>query len=231
MTRTAWVIGASSGIGAALATELENRNFKVIRSARSSGDLLIDVSDDNSVINACIQYQEKFGEFDLVIMMAGFWKRMSAKQFNLETFKEHNNTNLIGTARVISQVLPKMIAKNSGTLVGVSSVAGFRGLPGSSGYGPSKAGQLNLLESLRADLINSNVQVLTVAPGFVKTPMTDVNTFNMPFIIGAERAAKEIADGIAKAKPEIVFPKRMAVAMKIARVVPQRIWPKLFKKG
>ena len=231
MSRTAWIIGASSGIGAALATELENRNYKVIRSSRSSGDLFIDISDDNSVKSACNEYQQKYGDFDLVVVMAGFWKRMSAKEFNLDIFKEHNNTNTVGLARCVSEILPKMIAKNSGTFVGVSSVAGFRGLPGSSGYGPSKAAQLNLLESLRTDLVNTNVQVLTVAPGFVKTPMTDVNTFKMPFIIGAERAGKEIANGIEKGKAEIIFPKRMAVAMKIARIVPQRIWPKLFRKG
>jgi short-subunit dehydrogenase len=231
MSRTAWIIGASTGIGAALAIELEKRNYKVVRSSRSSGDILVDVSDDNSVNNACRQYQEHYGDFDLVVLMAGYWKRMSAQEFNLETFKAHNNTNTVGMARCVAEVLPKMIARNSGTLVGVSSVAGFRGLPGSSGYGPSKAAQLNFLESLRADLVNTNVQVLSVAPGFVKTPMTDVNTFNMPFIINADRAAKEIANGIEKGKPEIIFPKRMAFAMKIARIVPQRIWPKLFRKG
>lgn len=231
MSRTAWIIGASSGIGAALATELENRNYKVIRSSRSSGDLFIDISDDDSVKSACNEYKKKYGDFDLVVVMAGFWKRMSANEFNLDIFKEHNNTNTVGLARCVAEILPNMIAKNSGTFVGVSSVAGFRGLPGSSGYGPSKAAQLNLLESLRADLVNTNVQVLTVAPGFVKTPMTDVNTFNMPFIIGAERAGREIANGIEKAKPEIIFPKRMAIAMKFARLVPQRIWPKLFRKG
>ena len=104
-------------------------------------------------------------------------------------------------------------------------------MPGSSGYGPSKAAQLNFLESLRTDLVGTNVKVQTVSPGFVKTPMTDVNEFKMPFIISAERAGKIIVKGIEKEKAEIIFPIPMAISMKLARLVPQSIWPKLFKKG
>jgi short-subunit dehydrogenase len=138
---------------------------------------------------------------------------------------------MVGLARCVAAVLPKMIAKNSGTFVGVSSVAGFRGMPGSSGYGPSKAGQLNFLESIRTDLAGSKVLIQTVSPGFVKTPMTDVNEFKMPFIISAEQAAKTIVKGIEKRKTEIIFPLPMAITMKLARLVPLSIWPKLFKKG
>jgi short-subunit dehydrogenase len=138
---------------------------------------------------------------------------------------------MVGLARCVAAVLPKMIAKNSGTFVGVSSVAGFRGMPGSSGYGPSKAGQLNFLESIRTDLVGSKVLIQTVSPGFVKTPMTDVNEFKMPFIISAEQAAKTIVKGIEKRKIEIIFPLPMAITMKLARLVPLSIWPKLFKKG
>ena len=163
--------------------------------------------------------------------MAGFWQRMSAKQFDLEVFKEHNNTNNVGLARCVAAVLPKMINHNRGTFIGVSSVAGFRGLPGSSGYGPSKAAQINFLESLRTDLQDTNVLIQTVSPGFVKTPMTDVNTFPMPFIITAEKAAKIIVKGIEKERVDIVFPTPMAISMKLARLVPAAIWPKLFKKG
>jgi short-subunit dehydrogenase len=156
---------------------------------------------------------------------------MSVQKFDLDVFKQHNNTNMVGLARCVAAVLPKMIAKNSGTFVGVSSVAGFRGMPGSSGYGPSKAGQLNFLESIRTDLVGSKVLIQTVSPGFVKTPMTDVNEFKMPFIISAEQAAKTIVKGIEKRKTEIIFPLPMAITMKLARLVPLSIWPKLFKKG
>jgi short-subunit dehydrogenase len=231
MSRKAWIIGASSGIGAALADELQKNNWQVVRSARSSGDIFIDVADDASVKKAAEEYLSSYGAFDLVVVMAGFWQQMGAKNFDLEVFKTHNNTNVVGLARCVEAVLPKMIAQDSGTFVGVSSVAGFRGLGGSAGYGPSKAGQLNLLESLRVDLHKTNVRVLSVAPGFVETPMTSVNKFPMPFIIKADRAAKFITDGMERATPEIVFPPKMALAMKIAKLVPPRIWPKLFRKG
>lgn len=231
MSRKAWIIGASSGIGAAVADELDRIGWQVIRSSRSQGEIRIDISSDESVFEAAKKYQDQYGEFDLVLVMAGFWQRMSAKKFDLEVFKEHNNTNTVGLARCAAAVLPEMISKNRGTFVGVSSVAGFRGLPGSSGYGPSKAAQINFLESLRTDLVNTKVKVLTVSPGFVKTPMTDVNTFPMPFIISAERAAKIIVKGLNKEINDIVFPAPMAIAMKLARLVPSSIWPKLFKKG
>ena len=231
MKRKAWIIGASTGIGAAVADELTAKGWDVVRSSRSQGEIRIDVSDDASVVDAANRYQEAHGNFDLVLVMAGFWQRMSAKQFDLEVFKEHNNTNNVGLARCVASVLPKMINQNSGTLIGVSSVAGFRGLPGSSGYGPSKAAQINFLESLRTDLQDTNVLIQTVSPGFVKTPMTDVNTFPMPFIISADKAAKIIVKGIEKKKAEIVFPTPMAISMKLARLVPAAIWPKLFKKG
>ena len=231
MKRKAWIIGASTGIGAAVADELAAKGWEVVRSSRSQGEIRIDVSDDASVVEAANEYQEVHGAFDLVLVMAGFWQRMSAKHFDLEVFKEHNNTNNVGLARCVAAVLPKMIAQNSGTLIGVSSVAGFRGLPGASGYGPSKAAQINFLESLRTDLQDTNVLIQTVSPGFVKTPMTDVNTFPMPFIISAEKAAKIIVKGIEKKKAEIVFPIPMAISMKLSRLVPASIWPKLFKKG
>jgi short-subunit dehydrogenase len=231
MTRKAWIIGASSGIGAAVADQLEQKGWHVVRSSRSQGEIRIDVADDASVTNAANQYQSAHGDFDLVLVMAGFWKRMSAKEFDLEVFKEHNNTNTVGLARCAAAVLPKMISNNRGTFIGVSSVAGFRGLPGSSGYGPSKAAQINFLESLRTDLKDTNVVIQTVSPGFVKTPMTDVNTFPMPFIIDADRAAEIIVKGIEKQSVDIVFPTPMAISMKLARLVPASIWPKLFKKG
>lgn len=229
--RKAWVIGASSGIGEAVANELAAAGCQVVRSARSSGDILIDIADDQSVANAARTYFEKYGDFDLVIVMAGYWQRMTAFKFDLEVFKTHTNTNLVGMARCAAAILPKMIAKDAGTFVGVSSVAGYRGMPGSSGYGPTKAGQINFLESIRTDLVNTNILIQTISPGFVKTPMTDVNTFPMPFIISAEKAGKIIVKGLATKKAEIVFPAPMAILMKLARLVPQGIWPNLFRRG
>lgn len=234
--RSAWVIGASSGIGAAVAEELLKRGCKVTISARSENALHdvakgrmqvvpIDISNTDSVQQAAATV----GDFDVVIVVAGFWKQMSGRAFDFDVFAQHNDVNVLGLARCIAAVVPPMLKQRSGMFVGVSSVAGYRGMPGSSGYGPSKAGQLNLLESLRCDLRGTGVDVVTVSPGFVRTPMTDVNTFPMPFIIDAEEAAVFIVDGLERKKPEIVFPKPMMLMMKAARFVPQRWWPRLFK--
>lgn len=234
--RHAWVIGASSGIGAAVAEELLRRGCEVTISARSRAGLEavakgrmrvlpIDLTDASSVNSAA----ESIEQLDTVIVVAGYWQQMSGLQFDYDVFAKHNDVNVLGLARCISAVVPRMISKGSGTFVGVSSVAGYRGMPGSSGYGPSKAAQINLLESLRCDLRGTGVNVVTVSPGFVRTPMTDVNTFPMPFIIEADEAACAIVDGLERGKPEIVFPKPMMLLMKIARFVPQRWWPLLFR--
>lgn len=188
-----------------------------------------DISDLASVNHAAESVRNAFGGLDIVIVVAGFWQQMSGQAFDFDVFAAHNDVNTLGLARCAAAVLPTMQQQARGNFVGVSSVAGYRGMPGSSGYGPSKAAQLNLLESLRCDLRDTGVVVQTVAPGFVRTPMTDVNTFNMPFIIEADEAARHIVDGIERGKAEIVFPPKMMIAMKLARLIPQQWWPKLFK--
>jgi short-subunit dehydrogenase len=128
-------------------------------------------------------------------------------------------------------VLPAMLEARAGLIVGIASVAGYRGLPNSEAYGTTKAAQINLLESLRVDLRRHGVKVQTVCPGFVKTEMTERNTFPMPFIVSAERAAREIAEGIAKEKPEVVFPLPMMLLMKTARFVPVAAWGALLSRA
>ena len=236
--RRAWVIGASSGIGAAVAQELLARGCAVAISARDEFALReiarermhvvpLDMTDGLAVSAAATQLQLEFGALDIVIVAAGFWEQMPPASFDYEVFARHIDINVLGMGKVIAAVLPPMQAQGAGTIVGISSVAGYRGMPGAQGYGASKAAQLNLLESLRCGLHGSGVLVQSVAPGFVRTPMTSTNTFPMPFIIEADRAARYIVDGIARGKPEIVFPPAMAAVMKLARVVPQRWWMRL----
>jgi short-subunit dehydrogenase len=130
----------------------------------------------------------------------------------------------MGTVHSLEAVVPTMLAEGRGTIVGMASVAGYRGLPGSEAYGASKAALLNLFEALRGSLGVRGIVVQTLSPGFVRTPMTDRNRFPMPFLVEPEEAARTIADGIAKGKAEVVFPVRMMLAMKLARVVPVRAW-------
>ncbi len=236
--KRAWVIGASSGIGAAVAHALVHEGASVAISARRAAELdavssgrmvtvTCDVSDVQGMRIAATQVRDALGGIDLVIIATGYWQQMHAHGFELDEFVRHIDQNVIGMANCIDAALPHLV--RGGTLVGVSSVAGYRGMPGAQGYGAAKAAQLNLLESLRIGLRARNINVVTVAPGFVRTPMTASNTFPMPFIIEADEAAAHIIRGLRRGKAEIVFPRPMMIAMKLARLVPQSLWPRLFR--
>nr|WP_257910909.1 SDR family NAD(P)-dependent oxidoreductase [Janibacter limosus] len=160
----------------------------------------------------------------MVIWCAGYWHTYTATDWQADEFVTHVEVNLPGLNNVIAATLPQMVSHRSGHLVGIASVAGYRGLSGGEAYAATKAAQINLLESMRASLSTKDVQVTTVCPGFVRTDMTETNSFPMPFIIEPEEAATEIADGLEGGKVEIVFPRRMAVTMKVARVLPVRLW-------
>lgn len=236
----AWVVGASSGIGAEVARELIRRGARVAVSARSGsdlekvsgGDMLVvplDVTDHAAVVAAARAVTTELGGIDVLVAAAGYWQQTTPGEIDLDTFATHVSVNLLGMAACISAVLPGMRARGSGSVVGIASVAGYRGLPGAEAYGPTKAAQINLLEALRAGLHGSGVTVQTVCPGFVDTPMTERNEFPMPFMIAAERAARTITDAIATGSAEIVFPWQMAVLMKAARLVPVGLWSGLVR--
>ena len=240
--KVAWVVGGSSGIGAAVARELRSRGAKVAISARredelaevSAGTMLVlpaDVTDAASLKAAASGIRDQLGPIDLAILSAGYWQRMSAHDWDTETFDRHVQVNLIGMSNAIAAVLPEMLAQRSGVIAGISSVAGYRGLAGSEAYGATKAGQINLLESLRIHLAGSGVRVTTICPGFVRTDLTAGNTFPMPFMIEAESAARAICDGLERDRTEVVFPLRMAVLMKAARLLPAATWSALWSRS
>ncbi len=233
--RRVWIVGASSGIGAALADELVRRGAHVAFSARRAdrlaevaGDRMtpvpLDVTDTAAVADAAQTVRSTLGGLDVVVWSAGHWQRSDARAWDAPAFARHVEVNLLGLNAVLAAVLPEFVRRRSGHVVGIASVAGFRGLPGSEAYGSTKAAQIALLESLRASLRRDGVRVTTVAPGFVRTEMTSVNTFPMPFIVDADEAARAIADGLERRQVEIVFPWRMALVMKAARLVPVRTW-------
>ncbi len=233
-----WVIGASSGIGAAVAEELLRRGAHVAISARreeqleevSRGRMVVattDVTDPASVQAAADAVRAELGDLDLVIMNAGTWTQFDARQWDHEVFRRHVDVNLVGMSAVLATVLPALIARGRGGFAGVASVAGYRGLPGSEAYGATKAAQINMLEAARGSLRKQGVRITTICPGFVKTDMTQGNSFPMPFIIEANEAARSICDGLEAERNEIVFPRRMAVAMKLARFVPIALWARL----
>lgn len=236
--RRYWLVGASSGIGAALARELLGRGAHVAISARRADDLEtvsaermsvvpLDATDPEAVQQAEADVRTALGGLDTVVWCAGYWKQFDAAEWDREIFARHIEVNLLGLNNVLAAIIPPMVAAGHGHIVGVASVAGYRGLPGAEAYGATKAAQINLLESLRAALSHNGVRVTTVCPGFVRTEMTESNTFPMPFIVDVDEAARSIANGLAKRRTEIIFPLPMAILMKAARLVPVRVWSAL----
>ena len=239
--RVAWVVGGSSGIGAAVARELTRRGGSVAISARrdeqlqevSGGDMLVvplDVTDAASVAAAATRIDEELGPIELAVLSAGYWKQMDPEDWDTEVFDQHIRVNLTGMSNSVAAVLPGMLRRRHGVIAGIASVAGYRGLAGAEAYGATKAAQINLLESLRVHIARTGVRVMTICPGFVHTDLTAGNPFPMPFIIDADEAARSICDGLERERTEIVFPTRMALLMKIARLVPARIWTALWAR-
>jgi len=236
-----WITGASSGIGESLARELAGRGARVAITARRgdrldaiAGDRILsvpaDVTDLDAMRAAAARVEEELGPIDLAVLNAGTWRQMDVTAWDTELFRLHVETNLMGMVHGIDAVLPGMRRRRGGVIAGVSSVAGYRGWPSSEAYGSTKAAEINLLESLRIDLLPLGIRVLTVCPGFVRSDLTSQNTFRMPFLMEPPDAAARIADGIAREKAEMVFPLPMMLLMKATRLVPVRPWAALMSR-
>jgi NAD(P)-dependent dehydrogenase (short-subunit alcohol dehydrogenase family) len=171
---------------------------------------------------AAVAIEERFGPIDIAMMNAGTWEQVDVARWDSSSIREHVETNLLGMVNTLDAVLPRMLERRRGRLVGVASVAGYRGFTGAEAYGTTKAAEINLLESLRIDLAPLGVTVQIVNPGFVDTPMTRRNEFPMPFITDTGTAARRIVDGIRKGKVEVVFPFPYLIGMKILRLIPVR---------
>ena len=234
-----WVIGASSGIGEATAAALHARGAQVLVSARNAASLdafvkrhgggagaqawPLDVTDAAGVkaTAAAILAQ---GPLDLVLYCAGHYSEMRATEIDMADLKKHLAINYTGVLHVIDAVLPAMTARGAGHLSLISSVAGFRGLPKSLAYGPTKAALTNLAENLYLDLEPLGLGVSVIHPGFVQTPLTAQNDFTMPALITPEQAAQAMIAGWAKGDFDIHFPKRFTRVMKLLRLLPYRAY-------
>jgi|TARA_B110000902_G_scaffold252833_1_gene314731 NAD(P)-dependent dehydrogenase (short-subunit alcohol dehydrogenase family) len=238
-----WITGASSGIGKALALKFAEENWQVAISARRK-ELLdelaqnvnissfpLDVTNDNSVNTAFSNILNEFSNLDLCVFCSGAYDPKLEKEINKEQIKKIMNINFFGVLNCIKTVEEYFKNKKEGHISIVSSVAAYRGLPNSSGYGPSKAALTNLTESLYFDFKKHNVRISLISPGFIKTPLTNQNTFNMPFIKTPTFAANKIYNGLIKSNAfEIHFPKELTVFLKFLRILPYRIYLFLINK-
>jgi short-subunit dehydrogenase len=229
------ITGASSGIGATMARELSRRGYAVVLLARRA-DLLnelarelpnalaipCDVTDSGAVHEAVA----RAGEIDIAIANAGVgvtgWAAKSVDE------AEHMmRVNYFGMLYLFDAVIPQMIARRSGRFAGIASLAGLRGLPTASGYSASKAAMQAYLDAARIELKKFNIRVTTVNPGFIKTAMTEANTFHMPFLMSAERAAKIIVDGIERGASIVEFPRPMSMLTRFGRLLPAWLYDRL----
>ena len=236
--RRVWIVGASSGIGEALAVTLAARGARLALSARRAEvlealstrlatetlALALDVTDPRSVRVARDAIVARWGAIDLVVWLAGDYRPMRADSFDLEVARRLIEINLLSAYHALDVLLPCFAEQGYGGIALVSSVAGYRGLPEALAYGPGKAGLINLAESLHLDLHPRGIGVWLIDPGFVETPLTAQNTFRMPGLISAAAAAEEIIAGFAKGGFEMHFPRRFTRWMKLLRVLPERLY-------
>ncbi len=238
-----WITGASSGIGKALALKFAEENWKVAISARRK-ELLdqiaqnenissfpLDVTDDSLVKTAFSNILNEFKDLDLCVFCSGAYDPKLEQEINKDQIRKIMNINFFGVLNCIKTVEDYFKNKKDGQISIVSSIAAYRGLPNSSGYGPSKAALTNLTESLYFDFKKHNVRISLISPGFIKTPLTNQNTFNMPFIKTPEFAANKMYDGLTKGKAfEIHFPIELTLILKFLRILPYKVYLFLIDK-
>ena len=239
-----WITGASSGIGKALAEKFASEGWKVAVSARRKEILdemakrenifsyPLDVTNQNQIKDVFSKIINDFGKLDLCVFSSGTYDPKLEQEINIKQNQFVMETNFFGVLYCIKSVEKYFKDKKAGHISIVSSIAAYRGLPNSSGYGPSKAALTNLTESLYFDFKKHNVRISLVSPGFIKTPLTDKNEFRMPFIKSPEFAAEKMFNGLTKTKSfEIHFPKALTIILKFLRILPYKIYLYLVDKA
>ena len=236
--KTYWLVGASDGLGAALAVKMSQAGARLILSARSedrlaavadtlAGDVQtvpMDVADMQSVLDAA----KTIGDIDGVVFLAGVYWPMSACEWDVDKATAMADINFTGMMRVLGVVVPPMVARDEGHVVITGSLSGFRGLPGAIGYGASKAATMSLAESMYADLRNTGVDVQLANPGFIKTRLTDKNDFKMPFIMEPDQAADEMMAHMRGDRFKKSFPRVFSWFFRLSQFMPDWMYYRLF---
>jgi short-subunit dehydrogenase len=245
MGLSVFITGASSGIGAALAAEFARRGATLGLLARRRAELeklggalpgahhiyAVDVTDKDAVIGAARAFDAAVGGADIVIANAGISVGVKTEHYeDLAQFERVFATNVLAMASTFHPFIAPMKMRGRGTLVGVASVAGIRGLPGSEAYCASKAAAIAYCESLRVELAKHRVRVVTISPGFVRTPLTAKNPYKMPFLIEADRFAARAADAIVAGARYRTIPWQMGVVAIMLRAMPRWLFDRVFAR-
>jgi NADP-dependent 3-hydroxy acid dehydrogenase YdfG len=245
--QSVWLTGASSGIGEALIEPLVRAGARVAISARrvdrlealaaarraAGAEVLavpVDVTNRDAVHVAAREIEARFGRIDLAIFNAGSHAPVSALAFSADPYEYLMRLNFLSVLYGVEAVLPGMMARGSGHIAAVASVAGYRALPTAGAYGSSKAALIYAMDTMRFDVAPKGVKVTVINPGFVKTPLTDRNQFRMPAIIDADRAAEIIVRGLARGKKEIHFPAGFTWTLKLMRILPYPVYESLIRR-
>jgi NAD(P)-dependent dehydrogenase (short-subunit alcohol dehydrogenase family) len=234
--KTVWIVGASSGIGRATASALHGQGAHVVVSARQasllddfvarhpgSQALALDATDRQAVQAACALLAVH-GTLDCVVYCAAHYRAMRAFAMDVPDMERHMNVNYVGALHLLDAVLPAFLARGAGHVSLVGSVGGYRGLPTALAYGPTKAALINLAENLYLDLHDRGIGVSLINPGFVQTPLTASNAYEMPALLTPQQAATAILKGWAQGSFEIHFPKRFTLWLKVLRILPNRVF-------
>ena len=243
--KSVWITGASSGIGRELAIQLASQNVEIYASARRSDELQILSSINNNIhsINLDVskikdvRKKTKFffedGNFpDLVILNAGVSRLFTLDKIDekYQDIIDSMDTNYFGVINCLSVILPRMIERKKGHIAIMSSVAGYRGLPNSVAYSPTKAALINLVEIMRSELSPLGINISIINPGFVDTDATKVNKFPMPSMVSVEFAARKIIRDLVKLKYEVAFPFMFTFFIKFLRILPNTLYFYIIRK-
>lgn len=247
MAKNYWIVGASTGIGRALAVALLTRGDRVVVSARSRERLLeiaaeagvgaeactvvpCDVTDARSVADAFQTATAALGKIDVAILNAGTYTPASDADISVESYGQVFDVNVLGVVRLLEHLVPAMRAGGGGHIAMTSSLTGYIGLPHAAAYSATKAALISMAESLHSELAPSGIRVTVINPGFVDTPLTERNDFPMPFLISPEAAAGAIVRGLDAGRFEIRFPWQMALVMRFLRLLPYGLYFRLARR-